>query len=115
VVTTARRFKAAVSGEEDSLQDLMQYTANSDPEEIATWKELEKHAQETRLSNPESMDIYDINPGQVVVTRTDLQMSLLVDEDTTGGAKGETTWLALGLKLEEAQCVPRGSKKYYPN
>ena len=85
--------------------DLLQYTANSDPEEIATWKELEKHSQATRLTDPEAMDIYDINPGQVVVTQSDLQMNLLEDEDETGDGKGETTWVALGLKLEEAQCI----------
>ena len=66
---------------------------------------MEHTAQEARVRNPEAMDIYDINPGHAVATRSTLQMNLLEDEDEKGAGKGETTWLALGLKLEEAQCV----------
>jgi hypothetical protein len=108
VVTTARRFKAAIAGEEESRADLEQYTANSDPEELEVWKEMEKACQEARLNNPEVMNIYDINPGQAAVTQSSLQMNLLEGEDENGAGKGETTWLALGLKLEEAQCVSNG-------
>lgn len=85
--------------------DLLGFTANSTPEEIEVWKEMEQTSQATRLTNPEAMDIYDINPGEAAVTRSTLQISLLEDEDQNGTGKGETTWLALGLKLEEAQCV----------
>ena len=103
VVTTGRRFKAAIVGEEESREDLRQYTVNSNPEEIEVWKEMEEKCQEVRLTDPEAMDIYDINPGQAAVTRSTLQLNLLQDEDEYGTGKGETTWLALGLKLEEAQ------------
>jgi hypothetical protein len=105
VVTTARRFKAAIAGEEESRADLEQYTANSDPEELEVWKEMEKACQEARLTNPEAMNIYDINPGQAAITQSSLQINLLEGEDEHGAGKGETTWLALGLKLEEAQYV----------
>jgi len=105
VVTTGRRFKAAIIGEEESREDLHQYTVNSNPEEIEVWKEMEQKAQEARLNNPEAMDVYDIDPGQAAVTRSTLQLTLLEDEDEYGTGKGETSWLALGLKLEEAQCV----------
>jgi hypothetical protein len=54
------------------------------------------------------MNIYDINPGQAAVTQSGLQMNLLEGEDENGAGKGETTWLVLGLKLEEAQCVSDG-------
>ena len=46
VVTTGRRFKAAIVGEEESREDLHQYTVNSNPEEIEVWKEMEQKAQE---------------------------------------------------------------------
>lgn len=105
MVTTGRRFKAAVTGEEDSRVDLLEFTANSTPEELEVWKEMEQESQAARLTNPEAMDIYDINPGEAAVTRSTLQISLLEDEDQNGAGKGETTWLALGIKLEEAQCV----------
>src|SRR5271154_5193978 len=105
VVTTSRRFKAAIVGEEESREDLHQYTVNSNPEEIEVWKEMEQKAQEARLNNPEAMDVYDIDPGQAAVTRSTLQLTLLEDEDEYGTGKGETSWLALGLKLEEAQCI----------
>jgi hypothetical protein len=55
------------------------------------------------LTNPKAMDIYDMDPSHKEVTWSTLQMQLLEDEDDTGDGKGETTWLALGLKLEEAQ------------
>ena len=103
MVTTGRRFKAAIVSEEESREDLRQYTANSNPEEIEVWKEMEEKCQEVRLTDPEAMDIYDINPGQAAATRSTLQLNLLQDEDEYGTGKGETTWLALGLKLEEAQ------------
>ena len=51
------------------------------------------------------MDIYDIDPSQVAVTWSTLQLNLLEDEDEYGTDKGEMTWCALGLKLEEAQCL----------
>jgi hypothetical protein len=105
VVTTGRRFKAAVTGEEDSRADLLEFMANSTPEELEVWKEMEQEAQAARLTNPEAMDIYDIDPGEAAVTRSTFQISLLEDEDQNGTGKGETTWLALGIKLEEAQCV----------
>jgi hypothetical protein len=105
VVTTCRRFKAAVAGEEESRSDLLQYTLNSDPEELEVWKETEKACQEARLTNPEAMNIYDINPGQAAIKQTTLQIDLVENEDKNGAGKGETTWLALGLKLEESQCV----------
>ena len=82
--------------------DLLQFTANSTPEELEVWKEMEQQAQVTQLTNPEAMDIYDINPAQAAVTWSTLQISLLEDEDQNTARKGETTWLALGLKLEEA-------------
>jgi hypothetical protein len=46
-----------------------------------------------------------MNPSQVVVMQTTLQIYLVENEDKNGAGKGETTWLALGLKLEESQCV----------
>jgi len=48
------------------------------------------------------MDIYDIDPGQAEVTQSTLQLDLLQVEGETGAGKGETSWLALGLKLQEA-------------
>ena len=57
------------------------------------------------MNNSDAMDIYDIDPGQAAVTQSTLQLTLLGDEDEYGMGKGETSWLALGLKLEEAQCV----------
>ena len=48
----------------------MQFTANSTPEEVAIWKEMEHTAQEARVRNPEAMDIYDINPGHAIATQT---------------------------------------------
>ena len=85
--------------------DLLHFSANSTPEELEGWKEMERESQANRLTHPEAMDIYDINPGQAAVTWSTLQISLLEDEDQTAAGKGETTWLALGLKLEEAQYV----------
>ena len=105
MVTTGRRFRSAVSGEEESRVDLLHFSANSTPEELEGWKEMERQSQASRLTDPEAMDIYDINPGQAAVTRSTLQISMLEDEDQTATGKGETTWLALGLKLEEAQYV----------
>ena len=105
VVTTGHQFKAAVTGEEDSCVDLLEFMANSTPEELEVWKEMEQASQATRLTNPEAMDIYDINPGEAAVTWSTLQISLLEDEDQNGARKGKTTWLALGLKLVEVQCV----------
>ena len=55
------------------------------------------------MTDPEAMDVYDINPGQAAATQSTLQLNLLQDEDEYGTGKGETTGLALGLKLEEAQ------------
>jgi hypothetical protein len=66
---------------------------------------LNTTCQEARLTNPEAMNIYDINPGQAAITQSSLQINLLEGEDEHGAGKGETTWLALGLKLEEAQYV----------
>jgi hypothetical protein len=66
---------------------------------------MEKACQEARLTNLEVMNIYDINPGQAVVKQTTLQIDLVENEDKNGAGKGETAWLALGLKLEESQCV----------
>lgn len=61
------------------------------------------------------MGIYDINPGEAAVTQSMLQISLLEDEDQNGTRKGKTTWLALGLELEEAQCVVSVLYCFQPN
>ena len=85
--------------------DLLHFLANSTPEELEGWKEMEQESHMNRLTHPEAMDIYVINPGQAAFTRSTLQISLLEDKDQMAARKGETTWLALGLKLEEAQYV----------
>jgi hypothetical protein len=115
VLKTCQRFEAAVAGEEESRSDLLQYTNNSTPDELEDWKAISIQCQEDRLTDPTAMDIYDIDPGQAAVTKSSLQMDLLVAEGETGDGKGETTWLALGLKLQEAQCVLLSPDGYYDN
>ena len=59
------------------------------------------------------MDIYDIDPGQVECTQSTLQLDLLQVEGETGAGKGKTSWLALSLKLQEAQCISLPADPYY--
>jgi len=113
VVTTCRRFKAAVRGEQESHADLLQYTANSHPDELEEWKAMSRQCQENQLTNPHAMNIYDIDPGQAEVTQSTLQLDLLQVEGETSAGKGKTSWLALSLKLQEAQCVSLPADLYY--
>ena len=71
-------------GEQESHADLLQYTANSHPDELEEWKEMSRQCQEDQLTNPHGMDIYDIDPGQVEVTQSTLQLDLLQVEGETG-------------------------------
>ena len=103
---TCRRFKTAVQGEEESRADLDQYTANSNPDELKEWQEIAKQCQQDRLTNPQAMDVYDLDPGQAAITKNTHQLNLIEVEGGTGTGKGEASWLAHGLKLEEAQYAP---------
>jgi hypothetical protein len=49
------------------------------------------------------MDIYDIDPSQMVATRTQSQLELILAKGENGTRRGETTWIAQGLKLHDAQ------------
>lgn len=102
-MVTCRRFRKALQGEEESRSDLEQYTANTDPDELENWKDIAKKCQEARLTSPDAMDVYDIDPGQAAETRTQSQLDLILAEGESGAGKGETAWLAQGLKLQEAQ------------
>ena len=92
-----------MKGEEESRADLDQYTENTDPSELQSWTDLAKRCQEARLLSPDAMDIYDIDPGQAGATRTQSQLELVLAEGENGTGRGETTWLAQGLKLHDAQ------------
>jgi len=74
---------------------------------------MSRQCQEDRLTNPHAMDIYDIDPGQAQVTQSTLQLNLLQVEGETSAGKSETSWLALGLKLQEAQCISLSADLYY--
>ena len=92
-----------MKGEAESHADLDQYTENTDTGELQSWMDLAKECQEAQLLSPDAMDIYDIDPGQTVATRTQSQLELILAEGENGTGRGETTWLAQGLKLHDVQ------------
>ena len=65
--------------------------------------DLTKECQEARLLLPDAMDMYDIDPGQTAATRTQSQLELILAKGENGTRRGETTRLAQGLKLHDAQ------------
>ena len=92
-----------MKGEAESHTDLDQYTKNTNTSELQSWMDLVKECQEAWLLLPDAMDMYDIDPGQTAATRTQSQLELILAKGENGTGRGETTWLAQGLKLHDAQ------------
>lgn len=54
-----RRYKAAVVGAREALNDLNDLKAVTLPEDIAEWDMQAADAQKRRTEDPRAMDIYD--------------------------------------------------------
>ena len=96
-------------------------TKSADPDQVAAWTKQAATAERDRLIRVEAMDIYNtqvhtrefqihLTDGQVAFpdhltapSRATLQTKLIKHEQQTGQSKGVTSWLATGLKIEEAQ------------
>jgi len=102
-------------------------TKSADPKDVKEWTRQAEQAEKDRLHNVEAMDIYNAKthtrecsfqkiickcidhlsvPGLAIAPgRATVQAELIEDEQKSGQSKGMTSWLATGLKIEEAQYV----------
>ncbi|KAG2116993.1 uncharacterized protein F5147DRAFT_768380 [Suillus discolor] len=100
-----RKFKEAVQGVRDSQYafDWLSETAEGDT--LHTWEAEATAAQDDRLHNPSSMDIYEVQLTKLP-TRKQQELHLLNRQAQWPAGeihRGAATWLASGIMLEEAQ------------
>ena len=120
VFTLCKKFTRARTGLRESQEVFGGMTKTADPRNVAEWTRQADQAKQSRLQNVEAMDVYNVKtqthkhsgpselhcisslsftaPGQAV-----LEAGLIEEEQKTSQFKGVTSWLATGLKIEEAQ------------
>ncbi|KAG2095122.1 uncharacterized protein F5147DRAFT_778816 [Suillus discolor] len=100
-----RKFKEAVQGVRDSQYAFDRLSETAEGDTLHTWEAEATAAQDDRLHNPSSMDIYEV---QLTKSPTRKQQELhLLNRQAQWLAgeihQGAATWLASGITLEEAQ------------
>jgi|HubBroStandDraft_3_1064219.scaffolds.fasta_scaffold146242_2 hypothetical protein len=120
VFTLCKKFTRARTGLRESQEVFSGMTKTTDPRNVAEWTRQADKAEHSRLRNVEAMDVYNVKtqtrkhsgaselhcisslsfpaPGRAV-----LEAGLIEEEQKTSQFKGVTSWLATGLKIEEAQ------------
>lgn len=115
-----KKLKGAVGVLIEATNALNSISASATPTQIRSWKGQEATAQNNRWDDPNAMNIYnvkiargmdiaifsaqisDLLPG---VSKAQQQVDLLEKERQRNEAKGESTLMAEGLRLQEDQCV----------
>ncbi|KAG1852523.1 hypothetical protein F4604DRAFT_1933676 [Suillus subluteus] len=100
-----QKFKEAVQGVQDSQHAFDRLTETAEDDAITKWEAEAAAAQDDRLHNPSSMDIYEIQLKKAP-TRKQQELHLLNRQGRWPAGeihRGAATWLASGITLEEVQ------------
>ncbi|KAG1894989.1 uncharacterized protein F5891DRAFT_1194653 [Suillus fuscotomentosus] len=77
--------------------------ATADPALVLQWAEQEAHAQASRLHDPKSMDIYEVQLDKGKSSLSSKSLSNENRQQVPTSRRGVATWLANGMTLEEIQ------------
>ncbi|KAG1787530.1 uncharacterized protein HD556DRAFT_1312716 [Suillus plorans] len=100
-----RKFKEAVQGVQDSRHAFDRLSETAEDDTLVKWEAEAVAAQDDRLHNPSSMDIYKVRLKKSP-TRKQQELHLLNRQAQWPAGEihhGAATWLACGITLEESQ------------
>ncbi|KAG1843425.1 hypothetical protein C8R48DRAFT_559693, partial [Suillus tomentosus] len=100
-----RKFKEAVQGVQDSRHAFDRLSETAEDDTLVKWEAEATAAEDDRLHNPSSMDIYEVQLTKAP-TRKQQELHLLNRQAQWPAGeihRGAATWLACGMTLEEAQ------------
>ncbi|KAF8431016.1 hypothetical protein L210DRAFT_3310469, partial [Boletus edulis BED1] len=93
----ARKLRKANRSAATAVTAFTDLDSTVSPEQRKMWESEECVAQETRITDPSAMDIFDVRLEKV-------ELELLQSMPACDRTQGRTaTWLARGLKIQEAQ------------
>ncbi|KIJ08742.1 hypothetical protein PAXINDRAFT_18134 [Paxillus involutus ATCC 200175] len=100
VQSLSRKYIQALQASEVAEEGYRNLTANTDQSLITQWIVQAEEAQTRCFANVTAMDIFDVQL-QCAPTRAEMQLQLAEDPAQPSSARGVTSWLSLGLKIEE--------------
>ncbi|KAG2748626.1 hypothetical protein P692DRAFT_201805774 [Suillus brevipes Sb2] len=101
----SRKYKEAKKGVQESSEAFEKLNDAADPDIIEQWEAEEKAAQDSRMTDPAAMDVYDVRLRKAR-SRKEVEIDLLRASVSRTGERrqlGAATWLASGITIEEMQ------------